>query len=178
MTELSIIMNNLESRKNQQQSILIAYYTRTGNTKTFANVIREIVGGDIFKIEPVNKYPESYQETLRISKIEIENHQKPQIMRTMDRIDQYNIIFVGTPNWYSTMAPPVATFLSLHNLSNKKIIPFATHGGGGEARCLIDMGKMCLKAEILKGLAIYGSQAESSRETINIWLRNLHLFDI
>jgi flavodoxin len=170
-------MNSIESSNNQLHRILIAYYTRTGNTEIFANVIKEFIGGDLFRIEPVNKYPESYQETLKVSKVEIENHQKPQIKKQVEKIERYNIIFVGTPNWYSTMAPPVATFLSQHNLSQKKVIPFATHGGGGEARCLIDIGKMSTKAEILDGLAIYGSLASSSKETILNWLKDLQIFD-
>ena len=172
---MNILMNHLESNDNNPK-ILIAYYSKTGNTEILANVIRGFVGGDLFRIEPVNKYPESYQETLKISKIEIDNHQKPQITKSVEMIDKYNVIFVGTPNWYSTMAPPVATFLSQHNLSQKKVIPFATHGGGGEAHCLLDIGKMSTNADVLSGLAIYGSQAKTSIETIRVWLRNLQIF--
>ncbi|NHJ33768.1 MAG: flavodoxin [Asgard group archaeon] len=170
-------MNPIVNDKELQLKILIAYYTRTGNTEIFANVIKEFVGGDLFRIEPVNKYPESYQETLKISKIEIDNHQKPQIKRQVEKIDQYNIVFVGTPNWYSTIAPPVATFLTKHNLSKKKVIPYSTHGGGGEGQCLTDIGKLSPKAEVLNGLAIYESLANSSKETILSWLRNLQIFD-
>ena len=75
------------------------------------------------------------------------------------------------------MAPPVATFLSQHNLSEKKIIPFATHGGGGEGRCSIDIGKMSSSSNVLKGLVLYGSQAKSSKETIRVWLKDLELLD-
>ena len=166
-------MNQFGSRDNQENKILIAYYSKTGNTEIFAQVIQEFVGGELFRIEPVNKYPDSYQETLKISKVEIDNHQKPQIVKLVKNIDQYNNIFVGTPNWYSTMAPPVATFLSQHDLSNKKVIPFATHGGGGESRFLIDIGKMSTKADVLKGLVIYSSLARSSKETISSWLRSI-----
>ena len=170
-------MNRIDSNDKQLPRILIAYYTRTGNTEIFANVIKEFIGGDLFRIETVNKYPESYQETLKISKVEIDNQQRPQIKRQVEKIDQYNVVFVGTPNWYSTIAPPVATFLTQHNLSQKKVIPFATHGGGGEARCLVDIGKLSTKAEVLEGMAIYSSLATSSKETIKIWLKNLNIFD-
>jgi flavodoxin len=171
-------MNQFGSKDNQEKKILIAYYTRTGNTEIFAQVIQEFIGGDLFRIEPVNKYPESYQETLKVSKIEIDNHQKPQIKRQVETIEKYNVVLVGTPNWYSTMAPPVATFLTQHNLSQKIVIPFATHGGGGEARCLTDIGKLCINANVLRGLVIYGSLATSSKETILTWLKNLQIFNI
>jgi len=170
-------METDNKNKELKPRILIAYFTRTGNTEIFANVIKEFVEGDLFRIEPVNRYPNSYQETLKVSKVEIDNHQRPQIKTLVKNIEQYDIIFIGTPNWYSTLAPPVATFLSEHNLSQKKVIPFATHGGGGAARCLVDIGNMCNNAEILKGMVVYSSQAQSSRETISSWLRELKIFD-
>ncbi|TET75558.1 MAG: flavodoxin, partial [Candidatus Heimdallarchaeota archaeon] len=143
-------MNTKESDDERLPVILIAYYTRTGNTENFANQIKKSVGGDLFRIETVDEYPPSYQEVLKVSKVEIDNQYKPPIKRLVDNIDQYDIVFVGTPNWYSTMAPPVAAFLSMHDLSEKTIIPFATHGGGGEARCLTDISKMSSQATVLE----------------------------
>ena len=121
-------MNTNESDENISPKILIAYYTRSGNTENFADQIKKLVGGDFFRIETVDEYPPSYQEVLKVSKVEIDNHYKPPIKSLVENIDQYNIVFVGTPNWYSTIAPPVTTFLSMHDLSEKTVIPFATHG--------------------------------------------------
>ena len=157
--------------------ILIAYYTRSGNTEIVANQIKKLIGGDLFRIEVVNKYPASYQEVLKVSKVEIDNHYKPPIKSLVDNIDQYNIIFIGTPNWYSTIAPPVATFLSMHDLSEKTIIPFATHGGGGEARCLTDIKQLSSQATVLEGIAIYGLQAKTANSRILSWLKKLHIFN-
>ena len=106
--------------------ILIAYYTHSGNTEEIANQIRELVGGDIFRIEPVKKYSRIYQEVLKESKVEIENDIKPPIVENVQEMGQYDMVFVGSPNWYSTIAPPVATFLSEHSLSGKMVIPFIT----------------------------------------------------
>jgi flavodoxin len=169
-------MNSNESNKNFQQKILIAYYSFSGHTENVANQIKELVGGDFFKIELVNKYPASYREVLKISKQEIDNNQKPSIKELVKNMEQYDIVFVGTPNWYSTMAPPVATFLSKHNLSEKKIIPFVTHGGGGEARCIVDIKKMCSQATVLEGIAISGSKAETASKEIKVWLKELQIF--
>jgi flavodoxin len=137
-----------------REKTLIAYYTRSGNTEKLANQIKNFVGGDLFRIEVVNEYPPSYQEVLKVSKLEIDNQFKPPIKNLVENMDEYDIVFVGTPNWYSTIAPPVATFLSMHDLSEKTIIPFATHGGGGEARCLTDISKMSSQATVLEGIAL------------------------
>ncbi|MCK5159188.1 MAG: NAD(P)H-dependent oxidoreductase [Candidatus Heimdallarchaeota archaeon] len=164
-------VNDVELRSK----ILIAYYTRTGNTEKLANQIKKLVGGDLFKIETVDEYPPSYQEVLKVSKVEIENQYKPPLKKSVENIDKYDIVFVGTPNWYGTMAPPVLTFLSLHDLANKTIIPFATHGGGGEQRCLTDIERICSEATVCKGLTFYSSQAETKKDRIHKWLSELQL---
>ena len=170
-------MNSHESAEVLQPRILIVYYTRTGNTEIFAQQIKNLVGGDLFRIEEVEKYPPSYRDVLKVSKVEINNQIKPPIEKFVENIEQYDIIFVGTPNWYGTMAPPVATFISSHNLSEKIIIPFATHGGGGEQHCLIDISKMCSNANVLDGLAFYGSEAETSKSRLSTWLSKLKLLN-
>lgn len=164
-------VNDVELRSK----ILIAYYTRTGNTEKLANQIKKLVGGDLFKIETVDEYPPSYQEVLKVSKVEIENQYKPPLKKSVENIDKYDVVFVGTPNWYGTMAPPVLTFLSLHDLANKTIIPFATHGGGGEQRCLTDIERICSEATVCKGLTFYSSQAETKKDRIHKWLSELQL---
>ena len=170
-------MNTNVTDEELQPKILLAYYTRTGNTEKFANQIKKLVGGDLYRIETVDEYPPSYQDVLKVSKVEIDNQYKPPIKSLVDNINQYDIVFVGTPNWYSTMAPPVATFLSMHDLSEKTIIPFATHGGGGEARCLTDIREMSSQASVLEGTALYGSQAETERRRILEWLKKLQIFN-
>lgn len=57
----------------------------------------------------------------------------------MGNIADYDIIFLGSPIWSGTIAPPVKTFLSGHDLSGKRIIPFVTHGGGGAGSSFTDM---------------------------------------
>ncbi len=172
---MKIIMKKNESNEKISPKILIAYYTRTGNTETFANQIKKLVGGGLFRIETVDAYPPSYQEVLKVSKVEIDNQYKPPIKRLVENMDQYDVVFVGTPNWYGTMAPPVLTFLSIHDLTNKTIIPFATHGGGGEQRCLTDIERICSEATVCKGLTFYSSQAETKKDRIHKWLSELQL---
>lgn len=171
------MMNTNETNEKLQSKILIAYYTRSGNTEIFASQIKKFVGGDLFRIETVDEYPPSYQEVLKVSKAEIDNKYKPPIKRIVENIDKYDIVFVGTPNWYGTMAPPVATFLSTHDLSEKTIIPFATHGGGGEQQSLTDIKQMNSQAIVLEGIVFYGSQAETSDDKILLWLRKLQIFN-
>ena len=40
-------------------------------------------------------------------KREINAGVKPELAEKVKEFDKYDVIFVGTPNWWSTMAPPV-----------------------------------------------------------------------
>ena len=138
--------------------------------------------GEIFKIEEVNPYPSDYNECIKVAKSDIEKGLKPAIKGSIDDIDKYDIIFIGTPNWWSTMAPPVLTFLSSYNLSGKTIIPFCTHGGGGKARCFSDMEPLQPKATFKKGLAISGHKPQAdidkairNSKTVDTWLKDCNV---
>lgn len=157
------------------KNILIAYFSHTGNTQEIANQINDFVGGDVFRIEPVKDYPSNYQEVLRVSKVEIDNHIKPDLKEEVKNVEQYDIIFIGSPNWYSTIAPPVVSFLANYDLSRKVVVPFITHAGGGAANCFTDIKKMGSDATILQGIAISGSQVKTAHQKIRSWLRDIQL---
>jgi flavodoxin len=157
------------------KKILIAYFSHSGNTQEIANQINEFVGGDVFRIEPVKNYPSNYQEVLRVSKVEIDNQIKPELKEEVKDVEQYAIIFIGSPNWYSTVAPPVVSFLANYDFSEKVVVPFITHAGGGEANCFTDIKKMSSDATILQGIVISGSQAKTAYQKIRNWLREIQL---
>jgi flavodoxin len=159
------------------KKILIAYFSHSGNTQEFANQISEFVGGDVFRIEPVENYPSSYQEVLKVSKVEIDNHIQPELKAEVEDVEQYDIFFIGSPNWYSTIAPPVVSFLANYDFSGKVVVPFITHAGGGKANCLTDIRKMSSGAIILQGLAISGSQVKTASQKIRSWLTEIQLLD-
>jgi len=157
--------------------ILIAYYSHSGNTEEIANKIRELVGGDIFRIMPVERYPRSYREVLKVSKVEIENGFKPALDNKVDDMEQYDTVFIGSPNWYGTIAPPVATFLSEYNLSGKKLIPFITHGGGGVSNCITDIRKMSPDAKAPEGFVISGGRTSTTNQKLQGWLREIQMIN-
>lgn len=143
--------DNKESRK-----ILVTAYSYSGNTRDVAKIIAKSLGGDFRGIIPKNKYPSSYTKALKRSKVEIGIKKEVELIERVDATD-YDIVFVGTPNWYSTMAPPVRTFLAQNDFNGKTVIPFVTHGGGGKVNCLKDMIELAQGAEIIEGFALYGS---------------------
>lgn len=152
------------------EHILIAYYSHSKNTEKLANIIERRVGGMIFDIQPKDQYPSSYNVVVKQAKKEIQEGYMPKLKRKMNHMDSYSTIFIGTPNWWSTLAPPVASFLSEVDFSGKTIIPFCTHGGGGQGRIMEDIVKLCPKATVLDGMVVYGNDVIASKKQVIEWL--------
>ena len=157
------------------KKILIAYFSHEGNAKTFAEIIQKEVGGDLFAIEPQKAYPKDHAKCIRDTKSECESQFKPNLINKVADIQAYDVIFLGSPIWWYTIAPPVRTFLTEYDLADKTIIPFSTHKGSG--LCGIDriMQELQPKAKVLKGLAIWDGQAKSSQAEIARWVQRLEL---
>jgi flavodoxin len=153
--------------------ILIAYFSRTGNTRTMARQIKQATGGELFEIIPATPYPEAYRDVLAQSKKEIEAGFHPELKNDITDIDQYNVIFIGSPNWYQTIAPPVASFLAGHNLADKTVVPFLTHGGGGQGSSANDIKELCPDSTVLELLPVYGSSVKDAQDEVNAWLRGM-----
>ena len=152
------------------EHILVVYFSHSGNTYKIANLIHQEVGGTIHEIQPEVPYPNSYNAVVDQAKKEIQAGYKPALQSTPDHIESYDTIFVGSPNWWSTIAPPVATFLSEYDLSGKTIVPFCTHGGGGLGRIGKDIAELCPQSTILSSFEIYASGTGNAQTEVSAWL--------
>ncbi len=173
---LTITNSNAEPNKdinmNTNKKILIAYYSWSGNTKEVAEAIHEKIGGDLYRIETEQTYPEEYRATTAQAKREINEGFRPSLKGKVEDIAQYDIIFIGSPNWWGTIAPAVSSFLADNNLKGKTVIPFITHGGGGEQNTITDLTKQCVGCSVNKdGWVGYGSRTLG----ISSWLEDLKI---
>ena len=131
--------------------ILTAFYSHSGITKKAAEQIHAIVGGDIYEIKEQNPYPRNYNAVTEQAKQEIAKGYQPALKGNLPDISDYDVIFAGSPNWWSTIAPPLSTFLSSADFTGKTIIPFITHGSGGLSRTVTDIKKLVPGANVLDG---------------------------
>jgi flavodoxin len=93
--------------------VLIVYHSHSGNTRKLANRIHKRVGGDIVEIQPVDSYRDDYETVTKQAKRELQSGYKPVLKTRIENIGSYDIIFLGSPNWWDTSAPPVITFLTM-----------------------------------------------------------------
>ncbi len=146
-------------QKKPSGRILIVCYSQsaTKNTRTAAEWIQEMTGGDLLEIEMEKPYSGNYFAILKESKKDMESNTLPAIKPFLQKTADYDIVFIGSPIWYGTFAPPVGTFLAQNDLKGKTVIPFCTHGGGGPGTFYADLQKAAPGAKVLDGIALRGS---------------------
>lgn len=153
--------------------ILIAYFSRTGNTETTAKQIQDRVGGDLFQVVTVDAYPAEYRATTEVARKELDSNYRPPLRGKVDNMDSYDVVFLGFPNWWATMPMAMFTFLESYDFSGKTIIPFCTHEGSGLGRSVDDLKKLAPKSTIREGLAIRGSRVSGAQNDVNNWLERV-----
>ena len=122
--------NNENTDIDSESTVLIAYFSWSGNTKQLAEMIREQMGGELFEIEPETPYTDDINELSGISLQEQRENIRPALSSAVEDMSQYDVIFVGFPNWWNNMPMPVFTFLEEYDFSGKTVIPFTTYGNG------------------------------------------------
>jgi len=156
----------MANTKTINKKALIVFYSYSGNTRKVAHEIHKVVGGDMVEIEPLEPYPGNYNAVLEKAKQELKAGSRPGLKTSIGDVSSYDTVFVGSPNWFNTIAPPVMTYLEESDLSGKSIIPFITHGGGGSGRSSRDIAGFCPYSIIMKSLAVCGADLNAAQ----IWL--------
>lgn len=151
------------------KKILIVYYSHSGNTRKLAKLIEKETGGTLFELLPEKAYPGDYNTVVEQAKREIQAGLHPALKTEVKNLANYDTVFVGTPNWWSTVAPPVAAFLENDDLSGKTVVPFCTHGGGGSGHIEAAVKQLCPDSTVLPVLSVYGDAAKSSQ--VESWLK-------
>ena len=157
-----------------KNDILIAYYSWSGNTRKIAELIERETGGTLFEIGPVQPYTTDYRAAVAQAKEEIQAGFRPDL-KTLPEITSYSVVFLGTPIWWHTMAPPLAAFIERFELNGKTVVPFHTHGGGGVGSFEEDIAKMCPNSTITKGFGVFNSGGSETEAQVGFWLNSIGL---
>ena len=112
-------------------------------------------------------YPDAYSDTLKEANRERKEGTPREILPATIP-DDCEVVFIGSPIWYGTYAPPIATFLKGNSLAGKTVAPFCTHGGGGAGRFEQDVQAACPDAKVLKGFVARGSNQIERRLDVGV----------
>ncbi|MBC8609662.1 flavodoxin [Massilimaliae timonensis] len=163
---------------------LIAYFSRkhenyvsgtiqnlnVGNTEVAAGIIQRLTGADLFKIEPLQEYSKNYNECIAQAQADQRRDARPELKGYPAETGQYNRIYLGYPNYWSTMPMAVFTFLEHFDFAGKIILPFCTHEGSGLGSSIKDIKRLCPDSIVKKGLEIRGGNVQNSEEEIRDWI--------
>lgn len=153
-------------------------YIEKGNTHVIADMVAKATGADMFEIKPVKEYPKVYDECIEVAKREKQANARPAIKDDI-KVEDYDIIFLGYPNWWGEVPMCVYTFIESHDWNGKTVIPFITHEGSGMGGTDRKIAEACKGADVAvgKGLAIQGKVAQENRtqsqKMVENWINGL-----
>ena len=138
------------------KNVLIVYLSRTKNTKAIAEIIQKTVGGKLVSLELEKPYPENYQAIVDQVAKENSSGYLPPLKTKIDSLEKYDVIFLGFPTWGMQLPPPMKSFLSIHNLKGKTLIPFNTNAGYGIGSTFQTVKDLAPSSNILEGFSTQG----------------------
>lgn len=169
----NVFPKSASAAEAKQAKILVVFYSWSGNTGTIASQIHKKVGGDLVELELAKPYSGNYNTCLDEAKRDQERNARPALKTEIADIEQYDVIFLGYPNWWGTIPMPIATLLEQYNFSGKTIAPFCSHGGGRLGQSVTDIVKLAPGSKITEALSAHYTGGNSLPREMDDWLRKI-----
>lgn len=145
-----------------------------GNTAQMAGWIQERTGGDLFSIVVSEPYSSNYDECLDRAADEKAEDARLELAEHVEHMQDYKIVFLGFPNWWSSAPMAVFSFLEEYDFTGKTVIPFCAHGTGGIGSSVRDItAALPDGTEVGEAIGIYRADMHEAQETVNGWLDSL-----
>jgi len=152
---------------------LVAYLTRSGNTRVIAETLHRQLGAALFEIRPLKPYPADYEAHVAQAARERDSGFEPPLAARVEAIAVYDEIFLGLPIWGETAPLPIRTFLKAHDLRGKTLRPFITHGGYGVGSATAVLAGHAPGAKIEAPFVMECDQERRTLNRIKTWLGQL-----
>ena len=148
-----------------------------GNVETMAQMIQNTVGGDLFSIQTTDSYPVNYDELIDLGGEEKSAAARPELSTLVENMADYDVIFLGYPNWWYDMPMAMYSFLEEYDLSGKTIIPFAASAGSGFSGTISSIQELEPEAVVMEnGLHIPMGDVANGQAEIETWISELGIF--
>jgi Flavodoxins len=168
----SAVVNAGQTPEKSRKAIII-YYSLTNNTRTVAEFIRQNTGFAMEEIELVQPYTAHYEELVDQTRDELRRGYLPPLHPLKANLDEYDIIFVGSPMWIYTLSLPVMSFLKENDLSGKTVVPFCTRGTSPADPLFDKVAELCPNSRILRGFDITRGGYHDSLPALREWCASI-----
>lgn len=155
---------------------LLVYFSYNGNTRMIVNIIKDKINCDVLELKPKIPYSTDYQSVVN----EFQNNETAKTTTELQEyninLDDYNTIIIGSLVWWYSITPVIRTFLKNNDLSNKKVIPFATNAGW-LGRTFKEIEELCPNSNIENEMNIVFTtnhnehKLATSTNKINHWIK-------
>lgn len=146
-----------------------------GNVAQLASWVSQRTGGNLFSIQVTEPYSSDWDECLERANQERSENARPKLKESVENIENYDVVFLGFPNWWYGLPMAVLSFLEENDLSGKQIYLFCSHGTGGLAGTVDEMKEALPENAALSEnvFDVNEEDAESSENDITGWLEEL-----
>ncbi len=161
------------SASKSRGKTLVAYFSRTGNTKPLAEYAAEYLGATLFEITAKIPYTDediAYYTDCRADREQKDEPARPEIATAVENMDEYDTVIIAHPIWHGIAPRIISTFLESYDFSGKTLLTFCTSASsplGQSAKLLQDLTPNSTWLES-KRFAI-----GTSREEIEKWLEDV-----
>lgn len=149
--------------------------TTPGNVAQLATWVQQETGGDLFTIRVTEPYSSDWDECLDRANNERSQNARPELVESVENIADYDVVFLGYPNWWYGAPMAVLSFIEENDLSDKQVFLFCSHGTGGLAGSVEDIEEVLPEGVTLSDniFDVYEEDAPSAQNDILNWLSEL-----
>ena len=184
--------NNDQTTGESDSRILIAYFAVAENSaveavssasvgkdskgllRILADDIQKETGGDLFSIKTSVKYPGGINELIDYADKEQADNARPELTSHIDNLNDYDVIFVGYPNWWADMPMVMYSFFEENDFSGKTIIPFNVHNGSRFSNTINTIKNLEPGATVVTdGFTVNQSGVANADTEVQEWLKGL-----
>ena len=177
-------------------NVLIAYFTAAENSvvdavssasvvtidgeakgcvQTVAEMIQETAGGELFSIQTSVDYPGDIGELIDYAAIEQDENERPELTTHIENLEDYDVIFVGYPNWWYDMPMVMYSFFEEYDFSGKTIIPFNVHNGSRFSSTISTIQELEPEATVIEdGFTVSINNVTAAEESVKEWVDALN----
>lgn len=183
------------TQSKSDAKILIAYFTAAENSdvdavssasvvtvngeakgcvQAVAEMIQAGTGGELFSIQTDFDYPGHIGQLIDYADSEQERNERPTLATHIENLADYDVIFIGYPNWWYDMPMAMYSFFEEYDFSGKTIIPFNTHRGSRFSSTISTIGELEPNATVLEdGFTFPGDNAADAADDVAAWLKTI-----
>lgn len=150
--------------------ILVSYFSASGITKKVAEKVATAINGDLFAIEPKEKYTEQdldWTNKQSRSSIEMNENIKPEIENKVSNLNDYDIVILAFPIWWYKEPTIIDKFLEENDMTGKKVYVFVTSGSSPIDSTYKSLQNNFPNLDFVSGKRFTGAESE---EDYKLWI--------